>query len=265
MLLVTTYDELQAYVKAFADGHLRLMLVCGPPGTGKSYAVRRAVGDRAAWVDGNASAFGVYCLAYQHLDNPIVLDDVDRFHRDRNGTRLLTALCQSDSGSWVSWETDAARLRRDNIPQRYYTSSRVCLVCNSWERVGPDVRALEDRGHFVLFAPSATEVHAKVAQWYWDQEVYDEVGRELSLYTNHSFRTYIRASETKAAGLDWRLTLQERRGAGESVAAEQRKVLGFPPAPKGSTQELRTILGDGTAFPRALFDSEGGIRGYSEN
>lgn len=244
MLIVQEYDELESYVAAFAAGHLRLMLVCGPPGVGKSYAVRRAVGDAAAWVDGNATAFGVYCHAYTNLDRPIVLDDVDRFYRDRNGMRLLTVLCQSDNGSWVSWETDAKRLRTENIPRRFYTSSRVCLVTNAWDRVGPEVRALEDRGHFLVFTPSAVEVHRRVAEWYWDQEVYDAVAAELSLYVNHSFRTYIRASEAKAAGLDWRLTLQERKlREGEVVPAEPRVVLGRPPEVlKQEMQSLKSTL-----------------------
>lgn len=266
MLIVTEYRELGAYVRAFAAGHLKLMLVSGPPGVGKSFAVRRAVGGSAAWVDGNATSFGLYCFAYRNLDLPIVLDDVDRFYRDRNGMRLLTALCQSDSGSWVSWETDARRLRTESIPQRYYTSSHLCLVTNSWDRVGPDVKALEDRGHFVLFAPTAEEVHREAASWFWDQEVYDEVGRELSLYVAHSFRTYIRAHETKSAGLDWRLTLQERRLRGDAVVpAEPRRVLGTPPTARDSVREMRELIArDVQETRRALFDSEGGIRGYQD-
>ena len=262
MLIITDYSELEGYVKAFAAGHLKLMLVCGPPGVGKSYLIRKAVGDNAAWVDGNASAFGLYCFAYQNLDLPIVLDDVDRFYRDKNSTRLLTALCQSDSGSWVSWETDAKRLKTDRIPTRYYTSSHVCLVCNSWNRVGHDVQALEDRGHFVLFTPTAEEVHRKTAEWFWDQEVYDEVAGNLGSYVNHSFRTYIRAAETKAAGLDWRLTLQERRAAGDSVPAEYRRVLGTPPQPKDSVRELRDLIARDVEAARSTvrFDSEGGYR-----
>lgn len=263
MLIVTEYSELEAYVKAFASGYLKLMLVCGPPGVGKSYAVRKAVGSSAAWVDGNATAFGLYCYTYRNLDMPIVLDDVDRFYRDRNGMRLLTALCQSDSGSWVSWETDARRLREEKIPTRYYTTSHLCLVTNSWGRVGPEVQALEDRGHFIMFTPTPAEVHRKTAEWFWDQEVYDAVAVGLGAYPNHSFRTYIRASETKAAGLDWNLTLQERRTPGDVPysAAERLLVKGTVPGPRDTVRELRDrIASDVEAAQRIVFDSEGGWR-----
>lgn len=258
MIVITDYTELDAYVRAFAEGHLKLMLICGPPGVGKSFAVRQAVGDRAAWIDGNATAFGLYCFAYQHLDQSIVLDDVDRFYRDRNGFRLLTALCQSDSGSWVSWETDARRLRTENIPNRYYTASKVCLVTNSWERLGVDVRALEDRGHFVSFVPTPQEVHRRTAEWFWDQEIYDAVGASLGAYVNHSFRTYLRAYEIKSAGLDWNLTLQERRTPGDVPysVAEHLQVRGqSPEVIKRETQELKTVLSlSAEDLKQALFE-----------
>jgi hypothetical protein len=40
-LRLSTYAELDAYVRAFAAGHSHLLLLFGPPGVGKSRAVRR--------------------------------------------------------------------------------------------------------------------------------------------------------------------------------------------------------------------------------
>ena len=59
-VVVRSYEELISFTQAFAAGHLRFLMVVGPAGTGKSRAMRAAVADRAAWVDGNATAFGVY-------------------------------------------------------------------------------------------------------------------------------------------------------------------------------------------------------------
>ena len=39
-LRLSSYGELEAYVRAFAAGHLHLLLLFGPPGVGKSRAVR---------------------------------------------------------------------------------------------------------------------------------------------------------------------------------------------------------------------------------
>lgn len=74
-LVVRTYADLENYAHAFAEGHLNLLFLCGAPGIGKSQHVRRAIGDRAAWIDGNASPFGIYLWAHEHRDRPLVLDD----------------------------------------------------------------------------------------------------------------------------------------------------------------------------------------------
>src|SRR5262245_48148106 len=89
---VHTYAELERYARAFAAGHLTLMILCGAPGLGKSQCLRRALQGEACWIDGNASAFGIYLQAYEHRHQPLVLDDIDGLYRDRHGVRLLKAL-----------------------------------------------------------------------------------------------------------------------------------------------------------------------------
>src|SRR5262245_51146612 len=125
-LRVRTYAELERFARGFADGHLNLLILCGDPGLGKSRCVRGAVGDRACWIDGNASAFGVYLRAYEHRDQPIVLDDVDGLYRDRNGVRLLKALCQADREKSLCWHSEAPSRR--GAPTRFVTTSRVAIL-----------------------------------------------------------------------------------------------------------------------------------------
>jgi hypothetical protein len=57
---VATYNALENYARAFAAGHLNLLMLCGDPGLGKSQCFRRALGSKVCWIDGNASAFGIY-------------------------------------------------------------------------------------------------------------------------------------------------------------------------------------------------------------
>ncbi len=57
-LVVRTYRELDQFVEAFAEGLLNLLLIIGRPGVQKSQAVKAAVGRRACWIDGSATAFG---------------------------------------------------------------------------------------------------------------------------------------------------------------------------------------------------------------
>jgi len=76
-LHVRTYEKPKQFADAFATGHLSLLGVFGSPGLGKSRFIRRALGDGVCWINGNASPFGIYMLAYEHRDRPIVIDDID--------------------------------------------------------------------------------------------------------------------------------------------------------------------------------------------
>jgi hypothetical protein len=200
---VPTYAALEQYVRAFAAGHLNLLLLFGPPGVGKSRCLRQALGSQVGWLSGQATPLGIYLMAYQHCHLPLVLDDVDGLYAERSGIRLLKALCQTERRKTVSWHTQAAVLDRQGIPRQFTTTSRLALVGNDWKTLNADVAALEDRGHVVVFEPTALEVHRQAAEWFWDAEIFDFVADHLHLMTQPSLRSYLQAWELKRAGLDW--------------------------------------------------------------
>ena len=76
-LRLVTYAELDAYVRAFAAGHLHLLLLFGPPGVGKSRAVRQSLGPEVGWISGQATPLGIYLQAFAYRHLPLVLDDID--------------------------------------------------------------------------------------------------------------------------------------------------------------------------------------------
>src|SRR5713101_5204116 len=201
---LTTFAELESYVLAFGAGHLNLLMIFGPPGVGKSRLVRQSLGSQVCWIGGQATPFGIYLQAYEHRNQPIVLDDVDGLYADRLGIRLLKALGQTERTKTVSWQTAAPTLGQCSIPRQFTTTSRVVLIGNDWKTLNHDVAALEDRGHLLLFEPSPLEVHRQAARWFWDQEIFDYVADHLHLMAQHSLRTYGHAWELKQAGLDWR-------------------------------------------------------------
>ena len=58
-ILLSSYQQLDQFVRAFADGQLNLLFLLGRPGVQKSRIVHAAVGSRAGWIDGSATAFGL--------------------------------------------------------------------------------------------------------------------------------------------------------------------------------------------------------------
>jgi hypothetical protein len=85
------------------------------------------------------------------------------------------------------------------------------IICNDWKTLNQNVAALQDRGHVLVFQPSAAEVHAQAAEWFKDKEpeIYEWFGKNLHRMREPSFRHYVRARELKAAGMNWTEVLAE--------------------------------------------------------
>lgn len=201
-LVIRSYAQLGEFVQAFAHGLLGLLIVVGRPGLAKSHMLRQAARN-ACWIEGNATAFGMYCALYQARDRLVVIDDVDSLYSCASGLRLLKCLCQTDPLKRVAWQSAASQLDRAAIPREFITASKVALLANEWRTLNDNVAAVQDRGHVLLFEPTAGEVHRQAGRWFDDAEIYGWFGAHLHLIAEPSLRHYVRAAELKRAGLDW--------------------------------------------------------------
>src|SRR3954464_12436349 len=145
----------------------------------------------------------MYVRLYRHRDQFVVIDDVDALYADRSGVRLLKCLCQTEVEKAVAWHSDARSLERHGIPREFTTRSRVVIITNDWRTLNKNVAALQDRGHVLLFQPTAAEVHAQAGKWFDNREIYDWLAANLHRIREPSLRHYVRAKELKAAGMDW--------------------------------------------------------------
>ena len=93
-LYIVTYKRLEDYIRAFANGHLNLMILVGEAGIAKTRTVRSVLGD-SCWIEGQATPFGMYEKLFRHRDELVVIDDVDSLYADRSGIRLLNNLLNS--------------------------------------------------------------------------------------------------------------------------------------------------------------------------
>ena len=200
---VRTYAELDTYLAAFSSGHLNLLILLGGPGLSKSRSVKRIVRDAACWIEGNATAFGMYMALWEHKDELVIIDDVDNLYSDRNAVRLLKCLCQTDPVKQIAWQSGSSRLEREGVPRSFKTQSRVALIANDWKTLNGNVEAVQDRGHVIVFEPTAEEVHHQVSRWFGDTEILEWFEGHLHLVHRPSMRHYVRAAELKKAGLNW--------------------------------------------------------------
>lgn len=225
-LRLVSYAELHRFVGAFREGHLNLLIVIGGPGLGKSQILKQALGNDVCWIEGHTTAFGMYCRLHEHRHRPVVIDDVDDLHHDRDAVRLLKSLCQSDREKSIAWNSGTRQLDQRGIPHQFATTSRTAIVANDWRRLNLDVEAVEDRGHVIQFVPTALEVHLQAAKWFADQEVFDFIGRRLSFIEQPSFRHYVSTAELKRARLDWRGAMLSRCLTGKKLVVAQLKADG---------------------------------------
>jgi hypothetical protein len=243
VLRLTTYERLAEYLRAFAEGHFHLMILVGAGGLAKSRSVRAVLGDKGCWIEGNATPFGMYAKLYRHRDQFVVIDDVDALHADRSGVRLPKCLCQTEVEKAVAWHSDARSLERQRIPREFTTKSRVVIISNDWQTLNKNVAALQDRGHVLLFQPSAAEVHQKAGTWFDDEEIYEWFAANLHRVREPSLRDYVRAKELKAAGMDWT----------DVLAAEDEN-----PRARLAAELLASAAYDSTAARVKAFAQQGG-------
>ena len=205
---VTTYQRLEEFVRAFGEGNLNLLVILGRPGVQKSSAVKQIVKD-ATWIKGHATPFGIYRKLWESKDRSLVIDDVDDLLASGGGVMLLKCLCSTERVKRVMWHSNAASLKANGIPREFETKSRVCIIGNEWKSLNRNAEAVEDRGIVVLFEPKPLEVHLRVAEWFWDQEIFDFIAGHLRFLPQVSMRLYFHAWELKKSGLDWREVLLE--------------------------------------------------------
>lgn len=224
---LVNYDQLASFATKFATGLLNLVGVVGSAGLRKSRTFVNALestGRPYCLVKGHVRSFILYQMLFHHRDQLVVIDDADTLFNDRACVPLLKALLETEETKVVSWHSRA--IDDEDMPRSFVTRSRVTVLCNEWRTTNENMRAVEDRGLFLHFAPAAEEVHANVikARWFHDEEVLDFIGRHLHLVVTPSMRYYVKAAEMRRAGIDdWQgNTLQMMNGDVERLAVLRR-------------------------------------------
>lgn len=253
---VTAYAVFDRIISGFPNGTMSQLIV-GPRGVQKSRTIEGLLGDRAQYVVGRTTAWGLYHALYLHRDRLIVLDDLDRLYALPDAVALLKCVAAKASRKTVGWNSDRT-LKDTDVPRSFTTTSRVILVANRWVTSNDDVLALEDRCITVFFQPSPAEVHARARAWVvpQDREVYDFVGAHLDRCRELSMRLYDTAMEYKRYGLDWRRIVLELLDAGppeEEPEAPEQVVQGLQAADLPSHRDRVRAFREQTGQSQATY------------
>jgi len=220
--IIREYATLKQYLEAFAAGHINLLGIIGRPGTGKSHLVRTVTQEKAVvLLKGHSKPLKVYMDLYRNRDKLVILDDAEGLYDDRNGKVLAKSLWDTDRVKTIQWNTTTKLLDQAGIPTSFMTTSRFCFLQNKWHGQDEDSAALLDRADLFYFDPTPREVHIEAANWFWDQEIFDFIGKYLHLLAAPSARLYVKAAQRKAAGLDWqKLISNEMQARSRTIVQE---------------------------------------------
>jgi hypothetical protein len=114
--IIHTYMEFQWYLKAFADGHLTLLIVVGRPGLSKSASIKNALADSpVCLIQGHVRPIQAYIELFRHRNQLVVLDDAQGLE-DPAGRNLLTSLAQTDRVKNLEWLSSSRILSDLKVP-----------------------------------------------------------------------------------------------------------------------------------------------------
>lgn len=198
--LVRTYKQLYYLLDGWEKGDLNFIILIGPPGPGKSTAVRQHLGDNARVILGGATPYRFYKECWANTDRLLVLDDADKIFKNPDGANLIKHLTQTDPVKRLEWNSNTAEINKGELPASFVTTSRVVIISNSWKVGDADIDAISSRGHLLYFNPSPAEMARYAASWVNDIDVWEFVTQHLGEMERPDLRLYGKAMERKALG-----------------------------------------------------------------
>jgi hypothetical protein len=166
--LASRYNSVESYIKNMADGKCRSLIVNGPPGVGKSYAVgqflQKHVSQKHKTISGHMTLLSLYAALYHHKDagRVLVLDDVDSVFGKVEGLNLLKAAMDTKSTRNIHWESSSAMLNAMGLPTSFVFKGSVILITNvgfggASHKCMAHLNALKDRSYCIPIADSGED------------------------------------------------------------------------------------------------------------
>lgn len=206
-VLITKYDEFRRLVRKFTEGEFNFLLIEAPPGQGKSVIAETLVANTGVILDNAAaSAIGLFMELQDHVDQPIVLSDVDELLKGQ-GKRILAALTETKEVKTIQWLKQNAALEKAGYERSFQTRSRLLMISNDIETLAKRIPAILSRAMYRRFVPDRQDMRVEAACWVGDQEIFDLWSLSLPFGGQPDFRTITKAKALKDAKEEWTIEI----------------------------------------------------------
>lgn len=222
------FEILDDMTRAVKKGHIRSMVVSGPPGVGKSHGVERVLGKHQFLADvagdpslkkfeiikGSISPVMLFSKLYEYSKpkHVLVFDDCDQIFYDDQSLNLLKASLDSGSNRRLSWLSDSRLLKDEGIPNSFDFHGGIIFITNMdfdnvrSPKLRPHIEALESRVHYLdLTIKSDYEKMLRIKQIVNDGMLNDYNFSESQV---RDVVTYIETNQPKLRELSLRTVLK---------------------------------------------------------
>ena len=223
------FDILQDMTRACKAGHVRAMIVSGPPGVGKSYGVEEVLSKHDVFanvaqderfkkyevVKGAMSALGLYAklFAYKDAKSILVFDDCDSVLLDDLSLNILKAALDSGPKRMIHWNTDSRLLREEGIPNSFEFKGGCIFITNikfdnvKSKKLRDHLEAIESRCHYLdLTIDSEHEKILRIKQVVTESGMLDK--HKLTSKAKQEIVDYIDTNKRNMRELSLRMVLK---------------------------------------------------------
>jgi predicted AAA+ superfamily ATPase len=223
------FEILDDMTRAVKAGHVRALIVSGPPGVGKSYGVEQVLSRHDVManiandqklkkyevVKGAMSALGLYSKLYEYSDKKsiLVFDDCDSVLLDDLSLNILKAALDTSKRRTIHWNTDSRLLRADGVPNSFEFKGGAIFITNikfenvRSKKLRDHLEALESRCHYLdLTIDTEREKILRIKQVIRDYGMLDDY--EFDAEAKEEVVNFIEANRNKMRELSLRMVLK---------------------------------------------------------
>jgi len=200
-----------------------LLVIDGPPGTGKTQSVKKVMKDGYLLINTHITPLFAYKVLYDFRNKPVVIDDIDNLIQNSKLVSLFKQCGETTKEKTLQWNSTSNQL--GDYPSRFETTSNLLLTVN---RIYTDKNlnrlALLDRGFHVEFEPQREEILNRMKEisekatieGKWD--IYNFIKEHIDFASNVNLRTLIKGFSLKNYGKsNWQEILKNIMGVDERL------------------------------------------------
>ena len=161
MMKITTYEELNKYVKAFSNDNFNLLIIKSKGGLSKSQLLKQYAKD-SIFFRGHATPLSIFLKLQENSRRKVIFDDVDELIKNKGNISILKQLTETTKIKEVQYNTTSQAMQPDK--QSFMSRNKICLLVNDIKRIGHNMQALLTRGFYIDFCPSNQEIMNKLKE-----------------------------------------------------------------------------------------------------